>query len=36
MYHPSALTYNRNENFKAMYKTDWIKLKDILNNPRSF
>ncbi|MDT8719496.1 uracil-DNA glycosylase [Clostridium sp. 19966] len=26
MYHPSALTYNRNEAFKNMYEEDWQKL----------
>ncbi|MBP2034182.1 DNA polymerase [Clostridium algifaecis] len=30
MYHPSSLTYNRNETFKAMYQDDWIKLKETL------
>lgn len=30
MYHPSALTYNRNEEFKKMYKEDWLKLKKTL------
>ncbi|MFL0198770.1 uracil-DNA glycosylase [Clostridium sp. WILCCON 0269] len=32
MYHPSALTYNRNESFQYMYENDWKKLKDALNN----
>lgn len=32
MYHPSALTYNRNENFKSMYESDWLKLKKALKN----
>ena len=27
MYHPSALTYNRNDKFEKMYKDDWLKLK---------
>jgi uracil-DNA glycosylase family 4 len=27
MYHPSALTYNRNEEFLKMYEEDWNKLK---------
>lgn len=31
MYHPSALTYNRNETFHFTYKNDWEKLKGILN-----
>lgn len=31
MYHPSALTYNRNDKFKSMYTSDWLKLKEILN-----
>ena len=30
MYHPSALTYNRNDEFKAMYENDWLKLKETL------
>jgi len=30
MYHPSALTYNRNDNFLKMYENDWINLKNIL------
>lgn len=30
MYHPSALTYNRNDEFKSMYENDWIKLKEVL------
>lgn len=32
MYHPSALTYNRNEEFLKMYTADWIKLKEALKN----
>lgn len=32
MYHPSALTYNRNDEFKSMYENDWHKLKAILQN----
>lgn len=31
MYHPSALTYNKNENFYSIYKKDWLKLKEALN-----
>lgn len=31
MYHPSALTYNRNEEFYSMYQKDWNKLKEALN-----
>jgi DNA polymerase len=31
MYHPSSLTYNRNENFYSMYEEDWDKLKKALN-----
>lgn len=31
MYHPSALTYNRNEEFYSMYEQDWNKLKAALN-----
>lgn len=30
MYHPSALTYNRNEGFLNMYEKDWRKLKKAL------
>nr|WP_272507539.1 uracil-DNA glycosylase [Clostridium aestuarii] len=30
MYHPSALTYNRNDEFKSMYNKDWLKLKETL------
>ncbi|WP_446898218.1 uracil-DNA glycosylase [Clostridium sp. LBM24168] len=30
MYHPSSLTYNRNEDFKNMYNGDWLKLKETL------
>lgn len=30
MYHPSALTYNRNDEFKKMYENDWLKLKEVL------
>lgn len=30
MYHPSALTYNRNDTFKKMYHNDWLKLKKVL------
>lgn len=30
MYHPSALTYNRNDEFKSMYEKDWLKLKEAL------
>lgn len=30
MYHPSSLTYNRNESFKSTYEKDWIKLKEAL------
>lgn len=32
MYHPSALTYNRSDDFKSIYEKDWIKLKGALNN----
>lgn len=32
MYHPSALTYNRNDEFKSMYENDWRKLEAILQN----
>ncbi|WP_125154907.1 uracil-DNA glycosylase [Clostridium rectalis] len=31
MYHPSALTYNRNDTFKNMYLQDWLKLKETLD-----
>lgn len=31
MYHPSALTYNRNKNFQSIYEEDWKKLKGALN-----
>jgi uracil-DNA glycosylase family 4 len=30
MYHPSALTYNRDEDFLKMYEEDWHKLKEAL------
>jgi DNA polymerase len=30
MYHPSALTYNRNDEFLKMYSEDWQKLKKAL------
>lgn len=30
MYHPSSLTYNRNEDFKNIYAEDWVKLQRIL------
>lgn len=30
MYHPSALTYNRNEAFEKMYEEDWKKLEKAL------
>lgn len=32
MYHPSSLTYNRNDEFKAMYEADWLKLKEVLKD----
>ncbi|MBV7276999.1 uracil-DNA glycosylase [Clostridium sp. PL3] len=32
MYHPSSLTYNRNEKFLSMYEEDWNKLKAALKN----
>lgn len=32
MYHPSALTYNRTEEFKKMYTEDWYKLKEALDS----
>jgi uracil-DNA glycosylase len=32
MYHPSSLTYNRNEKFLKTYEEDWQKLKDALEN----
>lgn len=32
MYHPSSLTYNRDENFKKIYNDDWLKLKEALTN----
>lgn len=31
MYHPSSLTYNRNEEFSNMYAEDWKKLKKALD-----
>jgi uracil-DNA glycosylase len=31
MYHPSSLTYNRNEEFSNMYEEDWRKLKKALD-----
>lgn len=30
MYHPSSLTYNRNEDFLKTYEEDWLKLKEAL------
>lgn len=30
MYHPSSLTYNRNEDFKNIYAEDWVKLQRTL------
>jgi uracil-DNA glycosylase len=30
MYHPSALTYNRNNEFLKMYEEDWRKLKNAM------
>lgn len=30
MYHPSSLTYNRNESFLKTYEEDWLKLKEAL------
>lgn len=30
MYHPSSLTYNRNDEFKSMYEKDWLQLKKAL------
>lgn len=32
MYHPSSLTYNRNESFLKTYEEDWQKLKEALNS----
>lgn len=32
MYHPSSLTYNRNDEFLKTYENDWIKLKEALNS----
>lgn len=32
MYHPSSLTYNRDEEFLQTYKDDWQKLKEALKN----
>lgn len=32
MYHPSALTYNRNEEFLKAYEADWQKLRNIINH----
>jgi DNA polymerase len=31
MYHPSSLTYNRNDEFKKMYREDWYKFKEALD-----
>lgn len=31
MYHPSAITYNRNNEFLNIYQSDWLKLKEALN-----
>jgi DNA polymerase len=30
MYHPSSLTYNRDESFFKTYEEDWQKLKEAL------
>lgn len=30
MYHPSSLTYTRTQEFKEIYKNDWLKLKNEL------
>lgn len=32
MYHPSALTYNRNDAFLNMYENDWSKLGKVISN----
>ncbi|WP_461207760.1 uracil-DNA glycosylase [Clostridium sp. DL1XJH146] len=32
MYHPSSLTYNRNEEFETKYRADWKKLKKKLDS----
>jgi uracil-DNA glycosylase len=32
MYHPSSLTYNRNESFLQTYEEDWQKLKEALKS----
>lgn len=32
MYHPSSLTYNRNDEFLKIYEEDWQKLKKALDN----
>lgn len=32
MYHPSALTYNRNDSFSKIYDDDWTELKKVLSN----
>jgi DNA polymerase len=32
MYHPSALTYNRNKQFLSLYESDWNKLKVALKS----
>ncbi|HBJ2611523.1 uracil-DNA glycosylase [Clostridium botulinum] len=31
MYHPSALTYNRSEEFHKIYENDWVKLREALD-----
>lgn len=31
MYHPSALTYNRNDKFLQMYENDWLALRNELS-----
>lgn len=32
MYHPSALTYNRNDSFEEMFRNDWVNLGLVLKN----
>lgn len=32
MYHPSSLTYNRSDEFHAIYEQDWNSLKEALKN----
>ncbi|WP_127837065.1 uracil-DNA glycosylase [Clostridium sp. USBA 49] len=35
MYHPSALTYNKTEEFNKAYYEDWVKLKKVLETQKN-